>query len=105
MEEDEETRKYRQQIEKQKTEREKLLREKEMRRKKAAEEKAETGVVQVSFIISFLCFFFFFGFKSANWTFVNVGLQKLIFQISERFNHLKSHSLSKSLDFQPTLRY
>lgn len=60
MEEDEETRKYRQQIEKQKTEREKLLREKEMRRKKAAEEKAETGVVQVSFIISFLCFFFFF---------------------------------------------
>lgn len=81
MEEDEETRKYRQQIEKQKTEREKLLREKEMRRKKAAEEKAETGVVQVSFIISFKYIFNFFGFKSANWTFGHLLCQCWVAEI------------------------
>lgn len=58
MEEDEETRAYRQQIEKQKAEREKLLREKEMRRKKAAGDKTDTGVVQVSFSFFFSSFVF-----------------------------------------------
>lgn len=63
MEEDEETRAYRQQIEKQKAERDKLVREKEMRRKKAAGEKTETGVVQVSFHFKKFLIFFYIDLK------------------------------------------
>lgn len=83
MEEDEETRAYRQQIEKQKAEREKLLREKEMRRKRAAGEKTETGVVQVSFFLLFFLFFFLLDLKvQIDWRFefylfCNFGLQKI----------------------------
>lgn len=61
--EDEETRAYRLEIEKQKAQREKILRDKEMRRRKAAEElKKEDGpkpaevrvVISISFTISLI---------------------------------------------------